>query len=161
MIFNFEGRQIKICNNVLENIIEYLQNNKNSAEAGGVIIGRENISNSNLIIEFVTVPMPGDVRTRNRFYRKDKKHVQFFEELYEKNSEIYAYIGEWHTHPEAIPNYSFIDTKNWKKIGKSAPKNSKQYHIIAGYEAFRIWEYSYAERKTRIVSTVKWSEVII
>ena len=110
MIFNFEGRQIKICNNVLENIIEYLQNNKNSAEAGGVIIGRENISNSNLIIEFVTVPMPGDVRTRNRFYRKDKKHVQFFEELYEKNSEIYAYIGEWHTHPEAIPNYSFIDT---------------------------------------------------
>lgn len=158
MTFSFEGRQIKICMSVLEIIMEYLQKDKSATEAGGLIIGRENKSNSNLIIEFVTTPMPGDLRMRNRYFRKDKKHVQDFNELYEKSSGTYVYIGEWHTHPEAIPHYSFIDTKNWRKIGKNAPPNSRQYHLIAGYDALRIWEYSYIERRSRIVGTVKWNE---
>ncbi len=69
MVFNFDGRQIKICDNVLQIIIQYLQKEKDAFEAGGIIVGRENISNPNLIVEFVTVPMPEDVRKRCRYLR--------------------------------------------------------------------------------------------
>ncbi|QSX05593.1 Mov34/MPN/PAD-1 family protein [Sedimentibacter sp. zth1] len=159
MVFNFEGRQIKICDNVLEIIMQYLQKEKDAFEAGGIIIGRENISNSNLIMEFATVPMPGDERKRCRYLRKDKQHVLYYESLYKGSSGIYTYIGEWHTHLESVPQYSSVDIKNWKRIGKNAPTNNKQYHLIAGYDAFCIWKYSYRERKARIIATVKWNEV--
>ena len=71
MVFDNEDRQIKICINVLDVIKKYLQYDKRDSEAGGVLVGRENISNNNLIIEFATEPMPNDKRSRNKFYRKD------------------------------------------------------------------------------------------
>lgn len=160
MVFEYQDRQIKICDNVLCNIKKYLQYDKKSCEAGGVLIGRENISNNNLIIEFATEPMRGDKRSRYRFYRNDRGHIDFYQKLYNEYRGIYVYVGEWHTHPESIPSYSGIDSSNWNIIGNDATHNTSQLHLIAGYDALRLWEFSSTTKKVNSLYTIKWDEAL-
>ena len=70
------GRSIKISDEVLELFNRYRQLKKNDCEAGGILIGRENIDSGNLIIEYATEPYKRDKRTRYSFIRKDKKVIK-------------------------------------------------------------------------------------
>ena len=83
---------------------------------------------------------------------------KYFEKLYNENNGVYAYWGEWHTHPEDIPHYSIIDLKNWKRIGKEDPKGV-QYHIIAGRKAFSIWRMQKGKLCQKKICEVKWNEI--
>ena len=69
MIILAKGKTIKICEDVISTLFKYRQIEQTSREAGGVLIGRENLDNDNLIIEYATVPMRNDRRTTNRFMR--------------------------------------------------------------------------------------------
>lgn len=161
IILEKADRQIKICKKILQILKKNVQSGKENCEVGGVLIGRENISNSNLIVEYITEPMRGDKRSRNRFYREDKGHIEFYKNLYDKSGGVYAYVGEWHTHPEAIPQYSCLDLKNWKKIGKEAGKGNIQLHIIVGYDAIKIWEFSFYDKMIEELATIFWKEVML
>ena len=97
-------------------------------------------------------------RSRTRYTRKDEGHLKYFEKLYNENNGVYAYWGEWHTHPEDIPHYSIIDLKNWKRIGKEDPKGV-QYHIIAGRKAFSIWRMQKGKLCPKKICEVKWNEI--
>lgn len=158
MVIDNGGRKIKFCINTLQIMKKYIQINRNFNEAGGILVGRENCGNSNLIIEFITEPMPLDRRSRCRYLRKDTGHLQFFQKLYEENNEIYGYIGEWHTHPEEIPHYSFIDSNNWEKIGKEM-NGGIQYHVIAGIQEVGIWEYNACTKRIIQISNIDWKRI--
>ena len=54
MVVEHDDRKIKICNSILQIMYKYIQIVRKSCEAGGILIGRENSGNSNLIIEYVT-----------------------------------------------------------------------------------------------------------
>lgn len=159
MVVQIDNRKLKFCNNVLQIMRKYIQRESDSCEAGGILIGRENAGNTNLVIEFVTEPMPKDRRNRCGFLRKDIGHKVFFEKLHKQNKGIYGYIGEWHTHPEPIPHYSSIDSKNWHKIGKKM-KTAKQYHVIVGIQEIGIWEYDTTTKQIVQVDSVKWERAI-
>lgn len=158
MVIDNGSRKIKFCDNTLQVMKKYIQTNCKSCEAGGILVGRENCGNSNLIIEFITEPMPSDRRSRCRYLRKDVGHLNFFKRVHEENDGIYGYIGEWHTHPEKIPQYSFIDSSNWKKIGKEM-KGGIQYHVIAGIQEVGIWEYNAATKKIVQISSIEWKRI--
>ena len=104
----FNEKKIKLCQNVIDTMLKYIQKGFFSKEAGGILMGKENKSNENIIINHITVPMSEDKRKYNKFIRKDKRHVEVFKNLYRTSEETLRYIGEWHTHPEAIPNFSEI-----------------------------------------------------
>ena len=150
--------KIKVCQNIIRVLFQYMQRGFFSKESGGILIGKENKSNENIIINHITVPMPEDERKHNRFIRKDKEHIELFKNLYKKSNETLRYIGEWHTHPEAIPNFSYMDLKNWKKISKDSKSDINYYHIILGYEAFRMWEINNMFQ-VRLVNTIFWNDV--
>lgn len=154
-----KNRKIKINSNVLFVIKKYIQTSIFSKEAGGVLIGRENYCNNNLIIEYLSEPFPKDKRKHNRFYRIDKNHIEKFQNLYNFSLQIYGYVGEWHTHPEAIPCYSKIDYDNWVKIGNEAPIKTIFYHIISGNKAFRIWAYDNTNKSLDLINTTYWREI--
>lgn len=158
MIIESDNRKIKLCNQILKIIYQYIQSGTHDTEAGGIIVGRENLSNNNLILEYVTEPLEGDVRTRRRFLRKDPGHLVYYQQLYNENDGIYAYFGEWHTHPEDVPRYSIIDLKNWKRIAKEDPKKF-QYHIIAGRKKITFWEMRQEYSKPKLLYEEKWNEV--
>lgn len=150
-------RKIKVCQNITHVLSEHIQKGFFSKEDGGILIGKENKSNENITINHITVPMPKDERKYNRFTRKDKRHIELFENLYKESDETLRYIGEWHTHPEAIPNFSCIDLKNWKKISKDSNSDINYYHIIVGYEAFRMWEIN-NNFQVRLINTIFWKD---
>lgn len=153
------NRKIKIDDNIITLMKKYIQTSRFSKESGGLLIGRENCSDNNLIIEYITEPFPKDKRKYNRFYRRDEKHIDSYQSLYEFSFQVYAYIGEWHTHHESIPNYSKIDYENWVKIGKESPITKEFYHIIIGNKAFKIWEYDNTHQKISLINTTFWRNI--
>jgi len=150
---------IKICFSIISIMKQYIQNGLFSLEAGGILIGKENISNNDLIVKYLTVPYKKDKRKHCRFLRQDNQHIRFFEKIYNEHDEVYRYIGEWHTHDENIPMYSKMDLNNWKKIYKDAPEDINHYHIIVGRKAFRIWKVNNYFDKPQIVKTIYWEDV--
>lgn len=158
MKINTRDRKIKLCDNIILIMEKYIQNKRNLCEAGGIIIGRENLNNDNLIIEYITEPMPKDKRTRYGYIRKDSGHVDYYNRLYNEHKKIYKYVGEWHTHPEDYPNYSLKDKKNWERIGKQIP-NQSQYHIIVGIKSISIWEYEFQLNTISKICNIEWEEL--
>ena len=159
IILDFKNRKIKLCNEILETMKKYIQRRDFDMEAGGIILGRENLGNNNLIFEYVTKPMKNDIRTRTRFIRKDSGHLDYYRQLYERHNGVYAYIGEWHSHPEDTPHYSIIDLANWKRIAKDDPKKF-QYHIIIGRKSIRIWKMKKGCLTPKLIYEGKWNEII-
>ena len=102
--------------------------------------------------------MPLDVCKSTRYLRKDPKHIEFFTTLRQRENNIYAYVGEWHTHPELIPSYSSMDLCNWKMIGKES--SMPHFHLIAGTKAFRIWHYCPLSNSPYEVKTILWNQVL-
>lgn len=150
--------KIKIDDSIITIMKKHIQWKPNDVEAGGILIGRENLYNNNIIIEYITEPMENDIRTSNRFIRKDSRHLAIYNKLYENNEGIYAYFGEWHTHFEDIPKYSLIDLINWHKIAYQDTMNV-QYHIIVGRLAMTIWKINKKHIFPRLVKEIRWSEI--
>lgn len=152
--------KIKINKSILAIIRSYCQVSRNMPEAGGVILGRENISNDNLIIEAISEPLRNDKQTRTRFIRQDQEHVEWFEKIYVESNNTIRYVGEWHTHPEDVPHYSSLDMLNWRKIKKYANKSVINYHIIAGRKALAIWKIMGENRLPVSIGTYLWKDII-
>ena len=150
-------RKIKISPLVISIFEKYIQKGCGSLEAGGIIIGKENLSNNDLVFVSATEPLKRDIRRKYRFHRKDKGHVTLFNRIYDESRQIHRYIGEWHTHPEKIPNYSGIDLKNWERIAKDLKNVEYFYHVIIGIDAYRIWQYD-KDGKITLINTFYWKE---
>lgn len=153
--------KIKINDNIFKLIRPYCQIAKGMSEAGGILIGRENISNDNLIIEAISEPMAGDKKTRTRFIRQDQGHVSFFQKKYNESNGTIRYVGEWHTHPEDIPHYSVIDLNNWKRIKRESRDVKDQYHLIAGRKAIVLWKYSNEKLCPIKILSYAWDDIIM
>ncbi len=138
IILNDSGRKVKITEEVINLFNRYRQTGK-ECEAGGILIGREDKNNGNLIVEYATYPMKKDIRKRYRFFRKDEGHIEYYNKIYKENNGIYAYIGEWHTHPENEPSPSIIDKNNWKRI-LNKKGEGELFNVIVGIEKIRIWK---------------------
>lgn len=159
MVINDGSRNIKLCHNVIEIMYKYIQQGALSKEAGGILIGKENMSNSNLIINGITTPMNHDYSGYDRFIRRDKRHITYFNTFYNKSKHTLRYLGEWHTHPEAVPIYSSIDLKNWEKIYRGANYKNSYYHIIVGYEMVRIWKFGHMRLNPQLVGSFSWEDI--
>lgn len=159
IVINDGSRNIKLCHNVLNVMYKYIQQGALSKEAGGILIGKENMSNSNLIINKITIPMDQDDSRYNRFIRRDRRHITYFNTIYNKSKKTLRYLGEWHTHPEAVPIYSNIDLKNWEKIYRGADYKNSYYHIIVGYEVVRIWKFEHTGQSPQLVGFFSWEDI--
>ena len=159
IVINDGSRNIKLCHNVLNVMFKYIQQGGLSKEAGGILIGKENMSNSNLIINNITTPMEHDDSRYNRFIRRDKRHITYFNTFYNKSKRTLRYLGEWHTHPVAVPIYSSIDLKNWEKIYCGAAYKNSYYHIIVGYEIVRIWKFEHMGQRPQLVGYFSWEDI--
>ena len=140
MIFSDGYRKIEIEDSLIERMLKYRQTKPLSPEAGGVLFRRELIDTDNLIINNMTEPYTNDKRSRFLFHRKDTRHIEYYNNLYDKSGGIVRYVGEWHSHPEELPSYSFLDRKEWRKILKEEPSIAPLYFIIIGTKAWRVWK---------------------
>lgn len=159
MIIEDDPIKIQIKDYILKRIHLHCQVSIGLPESGGLLMGRENISNGNLIIDEISEPMKKDKRTRNRFIRRDIAHVSLFNNRYEASDGTIRYVGEWHTHPENDPQYSLIDLNNWKRIKSESKNVINQYHIIAGIEYISIWKCCNSKELPQKIGSYKWEDI--
>lgn len=88
----------------LKHMARYRQARWFATEAGGQLFGT--VSETEVIITKATGPYRGDVRWRCS-YRSNPKAAQ---KAIDENAGLgLLYLGEWHTHPEAMPTASTSD----------------------------------------------------
>ena len=51
--------------------------------------------------------------------RISKHHQEAIDDAFKKSNGEWHYLGEWHTHPEDVPNPSMTDYTSWHKSLKS------------------------------------------
>ena len=158
MLFNGIDERLRIKDEILLAIRHHVQNGPFRKESGGVLIGRELIEGNLVVVEHMTGPKPRDFRGRHYFDRRDASHVVFYNELNEKGC-IYAYIGEWHTHPERVPKPSAKDLRNWSRIWGEDFARSVQYHAIAGTNEIAFWAFGPVDMQVSLVARWKWGDL--
>ena len=112
-------------------------------EFGGILTGVKG-KDQDLIIDF-EVPTKYQ-QTNTGFTRHPDNLNEYLKDIYIQSNARIEYIGEWHTHPNATPDFSFKDFKSIDEIAKD--RNSKTFSpllIILGMnkKSFRYNLYKY------------------
>lgn len=105
---------ILVSHTVVDAILSFQSSKEQEAEAGGILIGRYREPHIEVIE--CTTPMPCDVRQRSAFDRKDPGHARVARKRWKESGHTLTYVGEWHTHPQAVPEPSSTDLANWAAI---------------------------------------------
>ena len=152
-----DGGKFKVDKVPLQKIRQYLQVSREMNEAGGVLLGRYIIDSDDIVVDDITTPMQNDVRKMCFFLKQKKYHQKVVTESWIKSKGTCNYLGEWHTHPEAVPTPSPIDKREWKRLLKSTRFEGEcLYFIIAGTEQIRVWEVSRSDS-----TIIRLEEIII
>ena len=107
MRFSCNNIELYITTVALKTMHKYKQLKITSKESGGVLLGQ--VVGDKFYITRVSVPNKYDKQSRYSFHR-DKDIAQIICDYEFLNSQgKTVYLGEWHTHPEAIPKPSEKD----------------------------------------------------
>src|SRR5579884_3498453 len=99
-------------------------------EAGGVLLGRQILGSSDVVIDHASEPSLKDRRGRFWFRRARQPAQEIVDRAWRESGGVVNYLGEWHTHPEDDPSPSWVDKYNWWKIARRVSVDS-EYLLFA------------------------------
>jgi integrative and conjugative element protein (TIGR02256 family) len=97
---------------VLTRLYQYRQLKFWHREKGGIFLGR--YRGQYIEVTDITLPQHDDICGRFFFNRCSPLHQQTAYTQWQNSSSEITYVGEWHTHPEQIPNPSTQDITEWQ-----------------------------------------------
>jgi len=133
------GGRLKIATLALQQMVAYRQVKTSDYEAGGVLLGRLLVDSQDIVVDEVTVPMPGDKRGRFSFYRAKRRHQRIINQRWKESQGTCIYLGEWHTHPERVPTPSPIDLTDWRRKLKVDRFENDLFFLILGTTEAKMW----------------------
>lgn len=144
VVFNrhLDGK-IKISTTALNVMLEFIQDDLNKPESGGVILGRHIVDSHDIVVDGVTRPTHEDQQSRFRFFRSKQPHQKSIDDAWAASLQTSTYLGEWHTHPEPIPTPSWVDKCNWHRKLMVDRYSGTLFFIILGTNELRVWEGQY------------------
>lgn len=148
-----DGGHFQIGSAALAVLREYVQDAADKPEAGGVLLGRHLLDEPDIIVDQVTAPLPGDRRSRTRFFRARRRHQERIDRAWQESDGTCTYLGEWHTHPEPYPTPSAIDWLNWEYKLWVDRFSEPIFFVIVGIQEIRAWE-GYRRTRPRSLGTV-------
>lgn len=116
------GQVLVLPEEVVRKFRRYRQKRWCQREAGGQLFAR--LSLPRIVIEEATGPRRTDKRTRTS-YVPDRAAEQ--REIDSRHAEGLHYVGDWHTHPEALPGPSGLD------IASISDSVRKSTHALNGF----------------------------
>ncbi|WP_374200745.1 Mov34/MPN/PAD-1 family protein [Inquilinus sp. Marseille-Q2685] len=126
------GQMVILHRDVLSVFDAHRQRRSRDAEAGGQLFA--DFSNGEVAIRVATEPRPTDRRSRFRFVADRKAEQQ---EIFKQHTLGYHYVGDWHTHPEDVPDPSEIDATTSSSIFReSTHRLNAILLIIVGRKPF-------------------------
>lgn len=133
------GRRLIIAGSALDTLHQHVQVESSLEEAGGVLLGRHLIESADIIIDEASIPQASDRRSRFSFFRSSK-HNSIATARWKESGGKVAYVGLWHSHPEAIPNPSGRDLDDWRKaLAKDQFDGDYLFFIILGMQELGCW----------------------
>jgi integrative and conjugative element protein (TIGR02256 family) len=93
-------------------------------ETGGVIAGRGNFLDNNLVLTDASLPGPNAIRKRHFFQRDHLFCQKFLDDVAADSNGERDYLGEWHKHFEIDPKPSATDLGTLTRIARNA-----NYHV--------------------------------
>jgi integrative and conjugative element protein (TIGR02256 family) len=118
----------------------HAQDAPHKPESGGVLLGRHILDTHDIVVDRVTTPLPDDRQSRTRFFRARRRHQALIDQAWRESDGACTYLGEWHTHPEAVPTPSLIDQLDWRRKLLVDRFSGMLYFVIVGTAAVRVWE---------------------
>lgn len=141
LVFSRLSHRIVFGAEALAVMKRYQQHTRADLEAGGILLGRYIQGTYDKVVDEVTGPLPGDERSRFGFYRDAKAHQDYINKRFSESNGTCTYLGEWHTHPQAIPVPSVIDLKDWRRRLRNDDIGSETVcYVIVGTKEIRVWE---------------------
>ncbi len=135
------GSRLEISVGVLLIMRQFIQNTTYTTEAGGILLGRMLLNSLDVVVDEVTVPMPGDRRTRHSYLRAKERHQEVIDRRWHESGGTCGYLGEWHTHPEPVPTPSSKDLRNWrKKLKLDVFDGDMLFFLIIGQKKICAWQ---------------------
>ena len=125
---------LEIDNNVIDFLYNNRQKNFFSYEISGQLFGR--VCGNVFLINQITKT----TEAYFSFYRVIPNRIQEQNDINDMFTKGYHYLGDWHSHPQAIPQISKLDEVSvvgcFKKSTHSLPFF---FHIIIGKEKFNVY----------------------
>jgi integrative and conjugative element protein (TIGR02256 family) len=147
-----DAGRLEIGQHALARMLAFVQSTPRKTEAGGVLLGRYLLESTDIVIDGITIPMPGDCRSRSSFYRDHRRHQQAIDRAWRESGGTCAYLGEWHTHPERRPLPSGTDRREWRrKLREDVFDGDRLYFIVVGIESLRVWEGIRSSLECRLI----------
>lgn len=114
LVFQAQDKSLVVITpEVADIFISYRQLSSSSPESAGVIIGERR--DVHIVIRTISVPSEADIRGRFMVNRISKHHQKTVDKAFLDSDGTSQYLGEWHTHPEDIPQPSMTDYSSWHK----------------------------------------------
>ncbi|NMG42633.1 hypothetical protein GPA22_02650 [Aromatoleum toluvorans] len=86
-------------------------------ETGGVLVGY--FAENGEPVVFVAVgPGPSAMHRRHRFKPDHAWQCRQLDIIFDRSSGLFAYLGDWHTHPDASPRMSWLDQRTLRSIAR-------------------------------------------
>ncbi|MFK5893106.1 MAG: Mov34/MPN/PAD-1 family protein [Pseudomonadota bacterium] len=100
-----------LFNSLVMELLHKFKQHTGENEAGGILLGC--YRDPHIEVVLATPPGPDDIRKPLSFIRKCASHKREAHNQWKKSGKLITYIGEWHTHPQKIPEPSYTDYRNW------------------------------------------------
>ncbi|WP_174864241.1 Mov34/MPN/PAD-1 family protein [Comamonas jiangduensis] len=135
-------QRLIIVEHALQQMQAFAQRRWWHCEAGGVLLGRHLLDSHDVVVDEVSTPQSSDRRSRFGFFRS-YKHEQIAHQRWLEHEQTSAYLGLWHTHPEADPTPSDVDLRDWQQaVSRDAFEGHRLFFPIIGTHNIRIWTLS-------------------
>jgi integrative and conjugative element protein (TIGR02256 family) len=132
---------LKLGPEALATMQSYEQHAPDATEAGGFLLGRYLRDGHDLVVDMVTVPMPGDVRERYGFHRNSPGHQAEIDAAWIASGGTCVLLGNWHTHAEPHPTPSSVDLEDWRRVLITEIQPDEAcFFVIVGQREIRVWE---------------------
>jgi integrative and conjugative element protein (TIGR02256 family) len=88
-------------------------------ETGGTLVGHYSEDRRRALVTRALEAETGACRKRTRFYRPSDDVDRQLARVYDESAGTTHYLGEWHTHPGAVPTPSSTDLSTLKGLARS------------------------------------------
>src|SRR5690606_30966898 len=106
----------------------------------GVLLGRHLLDCDDIIVDEITEPTRTDRRSWTGFFRSLAHQTLTFQR-WRRSGGRCAYLGLWHTHPEADPHPSQVDLADWRRaLTRDRYDAAALFVVIVGTQRLRIWQ---------------------
>ena len=139
-VFRISAKQrLIITGPAMQTLRSFAQQHVSQCEAGGVLLGRHLLDSEDVAVDEVTTPQKSDKRSRFGFFRS-KRHEVLARKRWADEAGTCAYLGLWHTHPEADPSPSAADRRDWQKaVAGDVFEGGRLFFLIVGTRRVRVW----------------------